>query len=92
MGQRLKQVAQEAQTQMISLSSSFLPGPQLQLFDDFRGDDDVKPATGHPFVHFLHCRAGIDVDSRQGFDLIDDSAGRQPSFLIFIGIGVTLPG
>ena len=56
MGQRLKQVAQEAQTQMMSLSSSSSPAPSCSFLMISDGDDDVKPATGQPFVHFLHCR------------------------------------
>jgi hypothetical protein len=59
MGQRLKQLAQAAHVQMISLSSSSSPAPSCSFLMISEGDDEVKPDTGHPFVHFLHCRQAL---------------------------------
>ena len=80
MGQRLKQVAQEAQTQMISLSRISSPAPNCSFLMISEGEDDEEAATGHPFVHFLHCRQALMCDSRYRLDLIDDSPAGGRSF------------
>ena len=85
MGQREKQVAQEAQVQMISLSRISSPAPNCNFLMIPEGDDDAKPATGQPFVHFLHCRQELtsipDIASTSSMIPRPEAA----LFLIFIG-------
>ncbi len=80
MGQRLKQVAQEAQVQMISLSRISSPAPSCSFLMISEGDDDRKARHGAPVRALLALQAGIDVDSRYRLDLIDDSPAGGRSF------------
>jgi hypothetical protein len=86
MGQRLKQVAQEAQVQMISLSRISSPAPNCSFLMISEGEDDDEVVTGQPFVHFLHCRQALIAipDIALICSLIPRLAA---ALLIFIGIG-----
>jgi hypothetical protein len=86
-GQRLKQVAQEAQIQMISLARISSPAPSCSFLMISEGDESVKPATGHPFVHFLHCRQALIAMPDRASTCALIPPRLAAARLIFIGIG-----